>query len=112
MISYLKENEPEVFAMVDSYKRNPVWSDKVWIDSFEKPHQGRWCSSLPVEMQKVEVEFIKTCLSRLPEEMQFYTIHDAICTQMDNGELVKEIMQDVSLEMYGERIGIKVENKG
>ena len=62
-------------------------------------------------MQKVEVEFIKTCLSRLPGTMEFYTIHDAICVKETDGEKVKEIMEKVSLEMYGERIGIKVENK-
>ena len=110
LISYLKENEPEVFAMVDSYKRNPVWSDKVWIDSFEKPHQGRWCSSLPVEMQKVEVEYIKTCLASLPEGMKFYTIHDAICVKESDGRRVKETMESVSLEMYGEKIAVKIEN--
>ena len=63
-------------------------------------------------MQKVEVEFIKTCLSKLPEEMLFYTIHDAICVKKSDGEKVKEIMQDVSMELYGEKVGIKVENKG
>ncbi len=112
LTSYLKENEPEVYDLIDAHKRHPVWTEKVWEDSFHKKHYGKWCSTLPVEMQKVEVEFIKTCLSRLPGQMQFYTIHDAICTQMDNGDLVKEIMQDVSLEMYGEKVGIKVENKG
>lgn len=112
LTSYLKENEQEVYDLIDAHKRHPVWTEKVWEDSFHKKHYGKWVSCLPVEMQKVEVEFIKTCLSRLPEEMQFYTIHDAICTQMDNGELVKEIMQEVSMELYGEKIGIKVENKG
>ena len=111
LTSFLKENEPEVYDLIDAHKRNPVWTEKVWEDSFHKKHYGKWCSTLPVEMQKVEVEFIKACLARLPDGMLFYTIHDAICTQMDNGELVKEIMQDVSLEMYGEKVGIKVENK-
>lgn len=112
LTGFLKENEPEVYNLIDAHKRHPVWTEKVWEDCFHKKHYGKWCSTLPVEMQKVEVEFIKTCLSRLPGQMQFFTIHDAICTQMDNGDLVKEIMQDVSLEMYGEKVGIKVENKG
>lgn len=109
---YLKENEPEVYDLIDTHKRHPSWTEKVWTDRYHKKHYGKFCSTLPVEMQKTEVEFIKTCLSRLPEEMQFYTIHDAICVKMDDGERVKEIMQEVSLEMYGEKIGIKVENNG
>ena len=112
LTSYLKENEHGVYALIDSHKRHPAWTEKVWEDSFHKKHYGKWCSSLPVEMQKVEVQYIKTCLSRLPGNMEFYTIHDAICVMETDGEKVKEIMQDVSLEMYGERIGIKVENKG
>ena len=112
LTSYLKENEPEVYDLIDAHKRHPVWTDKVWEDSFHKRHYGKWCSTLPVEMQKVEVEFIKACLSRLPEQMQFYTIHDAICVKETDGEKVKKIMEEVSLEMYGERVEIKVENKG
>jgi len=70
-----------------------------------------WCSPLPVEMQKVEVEFIKTCLSRLPDDLKFYTIHDAICVKESDGERVKEIMEMVSMELYGEKIAVKIENK-
>ena len=61
-------------------------------------------------MQKVEVEFIKTCLSKLPEDMLFYTIHDAICVKQADGEIVKETMEKVSLELYGEKISVKIEN--
>ena len=61
-------------------------------------------------MQKVEVEFIKTCLSRLPEDMMFITIHDAICVKQSDGERVKETMENVGLEMYGEKIAVKIEN--
>ena len=111
LTSYLKENEPEVYDLIDAHKRNPSWTEKVWTDRYRKKRYGKWCSTLPVEMQKVEVEFIKTCLSRLPEQMLFYTIHDAICVKESDGEKVKEIMQDVSLELYGEKVGIKVENK-
>lgn len=110
LISYLKENEPEIYALIDAHKRNPVWSDKVWEDRFEKKHRGRWVSSLPVEMQKVEVDYVKTCLSRLPDDILFFTIHDAICVSESNGERVKEIMEKCSLELYGEKIAVKIEN--
>ena len=110
LTSYLKENEPDVYDLIDAHKRNPSWTEKVWEDSFHKKHYGKWCSSLPVEMQRVEVDFIKTCLSRLPEDLKFFTIHDAICVKETDGEKVKAIMEKVSLDMYGEKIAIKVEN--
>lgn len=110
LTSFLKENEPEVYNLIETHKRHPSWTEKVWTDRYRKKHYGKWCSTLPVEMQKVEVEFIKTCLSRLPGQMLFYTIHDAICVKESDGERVKEIMQKVSLDLYGEKVGIKVEN--
>ena len=108
--SYLKDNEPEVYNLIESHKRHPYWTDKTWVDSKKKTHKGRWCSPLPVEMQKVEVEFIKACLSRLPEGIKFYTIHDAICVKSSDGGRVRDTMEKVSLEMYGEKISVKVEN--
>jgi len=111
LTAYLKSNELEIYELIDGHKRHPYWSDKAWTDSKGKRHYGKWCSPLPVEMQKVEVEFIKTCLTRLPEDLKFYTIHDAICVKESDGERVKGIMEMVSLEIYGERISIKIENK-
>ena len=61
-------------------------------------------------MQKTEVEFIKTCLARLPKDMKFFTIHDAICVKESDGDIVKAIMEQVSMEMYGEKISVKIEN--
>ena len=111
LTSFLKENEPEVYHLIETHKRHPSWTEKVWTDRYRKKHYGKWCSTLPVEMQKVEVEFIKTCISRLPGQMLFYTIHDAICVKESDGEKVKRVMQEVSLDLYGEKVGIKVENK-
>lgn len=61
-------------------------------------------------MQKTEVEYIKTSLARLPADMKFYTIHDAICVRESDGESVKAVMEQVSMEMYGGKISIKIEN--
>jgi hypothetical protein len=61
-------------------------------------------------MQKTEVEYIKTCLSRLPKDMKFFTIHDAICVKESDGDIVKAVMEQVSMEMYGEKISVKIEN--
>lgn len=109
LTSYLKENEPEVYNLIEHHKRNPVWTDKTWTDNWKK-RKGKWCSTLPVEMQKTEVEYIKTCLARLPADMEFFTIHDAICCRENDGVVVKAIMEQVSMEMYGEKISIKIEN--
>ena len=110
LTSYLKENDPDVYSLIDYYKRHPVWNGKVWKDKREKKHTGRWTSGLPVLMQRVEVEFIQTCLSRLPGDLMFYTIHDAICVKESNGIIVKETMERVSEDLYGEKIIIKIEN--
>ena len=106
----MKDNEPEIYDLIKRHKRNPVWTDKTWTDSWKKKRKGKWCSTLPVEMQKTEVEYIKTCLSRLPKDMKFFTIHDAICVKESDGLVVKTVMEQVSMEMYGEKISVKIEN--
>jgi len=110
LTSFLKENEPEVYTLIESHKRYPYWSEKTWTDCWKKTRKGRWCSSLPVQMQKEEVGYIKACLTHLPEDMKFFTIHDAICVKESEGAKVKEIMESVSLEKYGEKISVKIEN--
>lgn len=110
LTAYIKSNEPEIYDLIEHHKRNPVWTEKVWTDNWKKKRKGKWCSTLPVEMQKTEVEFIKTCLARLPKDMKFFTIHDAICVKESDGDIVKAIMEQVSMEMYGEKISVKIEN--
>ena len=110
LTSYLKENEPEIYGLLEHHKRPPYWTEKSWTDSWRKRRKGKWCSSLPVEMQRVEVEYIKACLARLPADMKFFTIHDAICVRESDGTKVKEIMEQVSMDMYGVKISVKIEN--
>lgn len=110
LTGYLKDNEPEIYNLIERHKRNPAWTDKTWTDQWKKKRKGKWCSTLPVEMQKTEVEYIKTCLSRLPKDMKFFTIHDAICVRESDGEAVKAAMEQVSQERYGEKISVKIEN--
>ena len=59
----------------------------------------------------MEVEYIKNCLSRLPQDMKFWTIHDCICVKESDSLKVKEIMEQVSREMYGEDITIRVKRE-
>lgn len=110
LTAYIKDNEPEIYNLIEHHKRNPVWTDKTWTDSRKKKRKGKWCSILPVEMQRVEVEFIKTCLAGLPDDMKFFTIHDAICVKESDGDAVKAVMEQVSQELYGDKISIKIEN--
>ena len=110
LTGYLKDNEPEIYDLIEHHKRNPVWTDKTWTDQWKTKRKGKWCSTLPVLMQQTEVEFIKTCLARLPKDMKFYTIHDAICVKESDGNIVKAVMEQVSMEMYGEKISVKIEN--
>lgn len=42
--------------------------------------------------------------------MKFFTIHDAICVKESDGLVVKTVMEQVSQEIYGEQISIKIEN--
>ena len=110
LTSYLKDNIPEVYNLIEHHKRHPCWVEKSWTDSWRKRRKGKWCSSLPVEMQRVEVEYIKACLARLPADMKFFTIHDAICVRESDGTKVKEIMEQVSMDMYSVKISVKIEN--
>ena len=110
LTSYLKDNEPETYDLIERHKRNPVWTDKTWTDQWKTKRKGKWCSTLPVEMQKTEVEYIKTCLAGLPADMKFFTIHDAICCRENDGVVVKAVMEKVSQDLYGEKISVKIEN--
>lgn len=110
LTSYLKDNETAVYDIIEHHKRHPSWSEKSWTDSWRKRRKGKWCSVLPIEMQRVEVDYIKACLAMLPADMKFYTIHDAICVRESDGVKVKEAMEQVSMEMYGVKISVKIEN--
>ena len=110
LTAYIKDNEPEIYDLIERNKRNPVWTDKTWTDNWKKKRKGKWVSTLPVEMQKTEVDYIKACLAMLPADMKFYTIHDAICVRESDGVKVKEAMEQVSMEIYGVKISVKIEN--
>ena len=63
---------------------------------------------------KMEVEYMKQCIKALPEDMKFWTIHDCLCVKESQSQQVKEIMEQVSREMYGEDVvlNLKRENVG
>ena len=117
---FLKKEEPDIYKMIDWFKRNPEYrKDKPLYQSYQddqgkdrkkKTGSGKWCSELSKYLVKMEVEYIKNCLSRLPQDMKFWTIHDCICVKESDSLKVKEIMEQVSREMYGVTIRLKREN--
>ena len=119
---FLKKDEPAIFKKIDWYKRNPEYrEDKPLFRHYEdesggkrkkKVGQGKWCSMLSYYLVCQEVEYIKRCIHSLPEDMKFWTIHDCICVKESDSLRVKEVMEQVSRELFGEDItlGLKREN--
>ena len=121
LCEFLKKSEPDIYNKIDWYKRNPVFrEDKDLYKNYEdeggekikkKVGQGKWCSMLSYDLVKEEVFYIKRCIHSLPEDMKFWTIHDCICVKESDSLKVKEIMEQVSREMYGEDITIRVKRE-
>ena len=59
----------------------------------------------------MEVEDVTRSIHSLPEDMKFWTIHDCICVKESDSLRVKEIMEQVSREMYGEDITIRLKRE-
>ena len=118
---FLKKEEPDIYKMIDWFKRNPEYrKDKPLYQSYQddqgkdrkkKTGSGKWCSELSKYLVKMEVEYIKNCLSRLPQDMKFWTIHDCICVKESDSLEVQAIMEQVSREMYGEDITIRLKRE-
>ena len=118
---FLKKEEPDIYKMIDWFKRNPEYrKDKPLYQSYQddqgkdrkkKTGSGKWCSELSKYLVKMEVEYIKNCLSRLHQDMKFFTIHDCICVKESDSLRVQGIMERVSQEMYGDDITIRVKRE-
>lgn len=98
--NYLEQNEPTIYNKIQWHKKNPEW------DADKK----KWRNTLSKDLVMKEVEYIKHCLSRLSDDVKFYTIHDCICCKQSDAELVKQKMEESSLELYGLVIRLKIEN--
>ena len=97
---YLKENEPFIFDEIQNHKKNAERDDK----------KNKMRNSLSRDLVKMEVEYIKYCISKLPQNFKFYTIHDCICCKQSDAEYVKKIMEESSRELYNLTINLKIEN--
>ena len=98
--NYLEQNEPTIYSKIQYHKTHPEW------DADKK----KWRNTLSRDLVKKEVEYIQHCLSMLPQGVKFYTIHDCICCKQSDAELVKQKMEESSLELYGLVIRLKIEN--
>ena len=118
---YLQANEQDIFNKIDYYKRHPIYrEDKEYYSYYvdetgetqkKKQGKGKWCSMLSYYLVKEEVAYIKRCIHSLPEDMKFWTIHDCICVKESDSLKVKEIMEQVSREMYGEDITLMLKRE-
>ena len=121
LFRFLEKNEPAIYKMIMWYKKHPeyrkdkplyqTYLDDKGKDRKKKVGQGKWCSMLSYDLVKMEVEYIQRCIHSLPEDMKFWTIHDCICVKESDSLKVKEIMEQVSREMYGEDITIRLKRE-
>jgi hypothetical protein len=102
LITYLKENEPEIYNLV-------VWSrDKQnLIPKSKEP--TKLSSPLPKCLQREEVRFMKSVIQNLSNIEFFYTVHDCVGCLESDAEKVKQIMVQTSMDMYGVKLHFKVE---
>ena len=118
---FLKKNEPVIYKMIDWFKRHPEYrKDKPLYQTYlddkgkerkRKVDEGRWCSNLSYYLVKMEVDYIQRCIHTLPEDMKFWTIHDCICVPESRSLEVQAIMEQVSREMYGEDITLRLKRE-
>lgn len=121
LCKFLEKNEPDIYKMIDWFKRHPEYrKDKPLYKSYiddkgkkrkKKIGEGKWCSMLSYYLVKMEVEYIQRCIKALPENMQFWTIHDCICVKESDSLTVKTIMESVAREMYGEDITLRLKRE-
>ena len=97
---HLQQHEPSIYGIIQWHKENPEW------DADKK----KWRNTLSRDLVKKEVEYIQLCISRLPKEVKFYTIHDCICCKQSDVAVVKQIMEQCSIDLYGLKIRLNVEN--
>ena len=98
--AYLREKEPIIYTFIQKNKQEPVWDD----------NKKKWKSILSRELVRMEVKYIKYCISKFPPNFKFYTIHDCICCKRSDADFVRKTMEDCSRELYNLTINLKIEN--
>ena len=121
LFKFLKKEEPGIYKVIDWFKRHPEYrKDKPLYETYlddkgkdrkKKVGTGRFCSNLSYYLVRMEVDYIQRCIHTLPGDMKFWTIHDCICVKESDSLRVKEIMEQVSREMYGEDITLRLKRE-
>lgn len=121
LFKFLKKEEPGIYKLIDWFKRHPEYrKDKPLYETYQddkgkdrkkKVGEGKWCSMLSFHLVKMEVDYIQRCIHTLPEDMKFWTIHDCICVRESDSLKVREIMEQVSRQMYGEDITLRLKRE-
>ena len=121
LCDFLEKNEPVIYKVIDWYKRHPVYRKdkpryKTYVDANgverkKQVGQGKWCSKLSYDLVKMETIFMKACIKELPDDIPFITIHDCLAVKESDSLKVKEIMEQVSREMYGEDITLRLKRE-
>ena len=105
LCTYLKENEPCLYELLSWYRSKENHIPK-------KRNPDKTTSALPLKLQQEEVRYIKECLRNLDSQVEYlYTVHDCIGCLVSDAERVKEVMEQVSLDMYGVKLNLKIEGK-
>ena len=117
---YLKVNEPDIYNKIEYFKRHPEYREDKDYYSYsvdetgetqkKKEGKGKWCSMLSYYLVKEEVDYIKHCISSLPEDLKFFTIHDCICVSESKSVETQKLMEQISKQLYGVTLTLKREN--
>ncbi len=100
---YLKKHDPYIYNKLVWYRTKENLVPK-------KKDPNKMTSQLPLLLQMEEVRYIKKCLQLLDPKLEYlYTVHDCIGCLVSDGDTVKQIMEDVSTEMYGVKLKLKIE---
>ncbi|MCM1222298.1 MAG: hypothetical protein NC548_48310, partial [Lachnospiraceae bacterium] len=98
---YLYENEPSIYEEILWYKKHPEPKRK---------HPDENASVLARRLQDEEVRYIKEVLKNLDPHIRYlYTVHDCIGCLESDVELVKSVMEQTALDIYGVKLKLKVE---
>ena len=108
IMSYLKAEEPKLYELVFEHRTNLKKVKRRKPTATGRTTKMR--NNLSIEMTKMEVKYIKTCLKAIaPDVKFFYTIHDCIGCKASDAEKVKQVMLAVGKELFGATLNVKLE---
>lgn len=116
---YLYRTEKKLYSFLDEYKKKENLKTKTkfvqnkdgsYKEVVVKNKIGKVVMRTDVskELQGLEVRYIKECLKRLPDTIEnILTIHDCIMVAPKDKDIVKSVMREVAIEMFGVPLIVK-----